>query len=168
MSVVEEPAKHDQNASFEQRLAKLADQRTQRSDEGRADWSQWPAYEAADLGLQNYWYPVQWAAEVKRSPVAITVCGENLMLQRDEHGAVFALHDRCVHRGVKLSEGKEEFPGTVTCPYHAWTYRLSDGEMVAAITDGPDSPMCGQARVRTYPTAVRASSDRRTAAPGVD
>ena len=29
-----------------------------------------------------------------------------------------ALHDRCPHRGVPLSLGKEEFPGTVTCAYH--------------------------------------------------
>ena len=27
------------------------------------------------------------------------------------------------------------------------------GELVAVITDGPDSPMCGKAAVRTYPTA---------------
>ena len=37
---------------------------------------------------------------------------------------VHALPDRCPHRGVPLSLGKEEFPGTVTCPYHGWTYRL--------------------------------------------
>ena len=120
---------------------------------GRIDWTSWPAYDAAASGLRTYWYPVQWSAEVGRKPVAVRVCGENLMLQRDEHGTVFALNDRCPHRGVPLSLGKEEFPGTVTCPYHAWTYRLSDGELVAIITDGPDSPMCGKVKVQTYPTA---------------
>ena len=25
---------------------------------GRADWSAWPAYDAAACGLENYWYPV--------------------------------------------------------------------------------------------------------------
>ena len=120
---------------------------------GRADWGQWPAYEAADEGLRDYWYPVYWGAEVGRDPVAVRVCGEDIMLQRDEHGAVHALHDRCLHRGVPLSMGIEEFPGTVTCPYHAWTFRLSDGELVAVITDGPDSPMCGKVKVNTYPTA---------------
>jgi phenylpropionate dioxygenase-like ring-hydroxylating dioxygenase large terminal subunit len=123
------------------------------SSDGRVDWSAWPAYDAAAAGLRNYWYPVQWSAEVKRSPVGVRVCGEDVMLMRDEHGVVHGLRDRCPHRGVKLSLGKEEFPGTVTCPYHAWTFRLADGELVAVITDGPDSPICGKANVQHYPTA---------------
>ena len=118
---------------------------------GRADWSSWPAYDAAASGLRNYWYPVYWSAEVGRKPVGVTVCGEKIMLQRDQHGVAHALHDRCPHRGVPLSMGVEEFPGTVTCPYHAWTYDLSTGELVAVITDGPDSPMCGKVAVETYP-----------------
>ncbi|MEM9036442.1 MAG: aromatic ring-hydroxylating dioxygenase subunit alpha [Actinomycetota bacterium] len=123
-----------------------------RGSEGRVDWTSWPTYDAAADGLREYWYPVQWSAEVGRSPVAVRVCGENVMLQRDEHGAVHALADRCPHRGVPLSLGTEEFPGTVSCPYHGWTFRLSDGELVAVITDGPDSPMCGKANVERYPT----------------
>jgi len=140
-------------AASDDRLNALKERRRARTGEGRGDWSQWPVYAAAALGLRNYWYPVQWAAEVGRSPSTVTVCGEHLMLQRDERGTVFALRDRCLHRGVPLSLGKEEFPGTITCPYHAWTYRLSDGELVAVITDGPDSPMCGKVRVQTFPAA---------------
>ncbi len=120
---------------------------------GRADWSTWPAYDTAASGLEGYWYPVLWANEVSDSPVARRVCGHDIVLQRGPSGSVHALHDRCLHRGVKLSQGTREFPGTVSCPYHGWTYRLSDGELVAVITDGPDSPMCGKAAVRTYPTA---------------
>jgi len=120
---------------------------------GRSDWSTWPAYDAAASGLEGYWYPVLWANEVSDSPVAQRVCGHDIVLQRGPSGSVHALHDRCLHRGVKLSQGTQEFPGTVSCPYHGWTYRLSDGELVAVITDGPDSPMCGKAAVRTYPTA---------------
>ncbi len=119
---------------------------------GRADWGTWPAYDAAVEGLRNYWYPVCWSAQVSRKPFGVRVCGEDIMLQRDQHGTAYGLHDRCLHRGVPLSMGTEEFPGTVTCPYHAWTYNLSDGELVAVITDGPDSPMCNKVRVRTYPT----------------
>ncbi len=119
---------------------------------GRADWSSWPAYDGAESGLENYWYPVLWSKEVEDSPLARRVCGHSIMLQRDQEGTVHALHDRCLHRGVRLSQGTREFPGTVSCPYHGWTYRLRDGELVAVITDGPDSPMCGKAAVRTYPT----------------
>lgn len=146
----------DSAAAADARVAEVMARRRRgdaaREAAGRVDWSSWPVYDAAADGLRNYWYPVEWSAEVGRHPVGVRVCAEDLVLQRDEHGTVHALHDRCPHRGVPLSLGKEEFPGTVTCAYHAWTFDLETGELVAVITDGPDSPMCGKATVRTYPT----------------
>lgn len=118
-------------------------------------WDAWPEYEAAAGGLLNYWYPVAWANQIGKKPRAVRVCGQNIVLMRSEDGLPRALHDRCPHRGVKLSQGIQEFPNTLSCPYHGWTYRLTDGEMVAAITDGPDSRMCGAVAVRTYPAAER-------------
>ena len=103
---------------------------------GRADWTSWPAYDAAANGLRNYWYPVYWSAELGRKPVGVRVFGENVVLQRGDDGKAYGLHDRCLHRGVPLSMGKEEFPNTITCPYHAWTFDLRNGELVAVITDG--------------------------------
>lgn len=118
---------------------------------GRQDWSRWPNYDAAEEGLRNYWYPVQWSSEIGRSPTKVRVCGEDIMLQRHPDGTVHALSDRCPHRGVSLSLGTEEFPGTVSCPYHGWTFDLESGTLVAVITDGPDSPICGKVKVRTHP-----------------
>lgn len=122
--------------------------------DGREDWSSWPTYEAATLGFSNWWYPVAWSNQVTERPHGVKVCGLPIVLQRDA-GRVYALYDRCQHRGVPLSLGRQEFPGTLSCPYHGWTYRLTDGELCAVITDGPDSPMCGKARVASYPTAER-------------
>lgn len=122
-----------------------------RRSAGRVDWSRWPVYDAAPSGLSNYWYPVQWSSQIGRSPTGVKVCDTALVLQRDVAGKVHALNDRCLHRGVPLSQGTEEFADHVTCPYHGWTYRLSDGELAAVITDGPDSPMCGKVAVQTYP-----------------
>ncbi|MEM9134805.1 MAG: Rieske 2Fe-2S domain-containing protein [Actinomycetota bacterium] len=130
----------------------MAKRRKVRKVVGRVDWSSWPVYDGATTGLRNYWYPVQWSTQVTRKPTAVEVCGEKLMLQRDENDVVRALHDRCPHRGVRLSQGTEEFPGTISCPYHGWTYSLETGVLVAVITDGPDSPMCGRVQVETYPT----------------
>jgi phenylpropionate dioxygenase-like ring-hydroxylating dioxygenase large terminal subunit len=78
------------------------------------------------------------------------------MLKRD-NGVVRALHDRCPHRGVPLSHpmASQEFPGTWTCCYHGWTFDLETGVLVAAITDGPESPICGKVAVRTYPVEER-------------
>jgi phenylpropionate dioxygenase-like ring-hydroxylating dioxygenase large terminal subunit len=124
---------------------------------GRRDWATWPKYEAAVLGFKNYWYPVTWSRHVKeRKPLAVTVGGENVMLIR-EKGVVRALHDRCPHRGVPLSHpmSSQEWPGTWTCCYHGWTFNLESGVLVAAITDGPESPICGKVAVRTYPVQER-------------
>lgn len=118
--------------------------------------SNYPAYDAADLGFREYWYPVAFSGGLRRTPLAATLLGEELCLVRDTDGKVYCLSDRCAHRGIPLSEGQQEFPGTVTCPYHGWTYRLSSGEVVAALTDGPDSPLCGKIRLRTYPAQERA------------
>jgi len=118
-------------------------------------WEAWPKYEAAAAGLPNFWYPVAWASEIRGKPVPLRVCGRDIVLIRSPEGAVRALQDRCPHRGVKLSQGSVQFPGTISCPYHGWTYRLSDGELVAVITDGPDSRMCGTVAVRTFATEER-------------
>ena len=63
-----------------------------------------------------------WSRRVGDRPVAVQVLGERIMLKR-ERGRVFALNDRCPHRGVPLSHpmATQEFPGTWTCCYHGWT-----------------------------------------------
>jgi phenylpropionate dioxygenase-like ring-hydroxylating dioxygenase large terminal subunit len=123
---------------------------------GRLDWSTWPKYEAAAAGFRNYWYPVAWSREVTGKPIQVTAIGETVMLIR-EKGVVRALHDRCPHRGVPLSHplATQEFPGTWTCCYHGWTFDLATGTLVAAITDGPDSPIRGKVAVQTYPVEER-------------
>lgn len=133
---------------------KVATKRSKKLDLG-GDWSHWPYYEAAESGLLDYWYPVEWDRAVKmKKPHPIRLCGKDLFLMRDENGKVRALHDRCPHRGVKISLGKQWFPGTVSCPYHGWTFDLKTGDVCAVITDGPDSKVCGHAAVQVYPTRV--------------
>lgn len=118
------------------------------------DWSSWPRYNSATYGLRNYWYPVQWANRVGRKPLPIKLLGEDIVLVR-EGEQVYALHDRCPHRGVPLSLGRRQFRGTLSCVYHGWTFALDSGDLCAVLTDGPDSPICGKLKVRTYPVAQR-------------
>jgi nitrite reductase/ring-hydroxylating ferredoxin subunit len=121
-----------------------------------AGWGAWSTYEAAELGFRDFWYPTVFAHQVGRKPVPVTVAGERIVLVRDDtDGSVKALHDRCPHRGVPLSLGRRQFPGTISCPYHGWTYDLADGKLCAVITDGPSSPICGKVGVATYPVAER-------------
>jgi phenylpropionate dioxygenase-like ring-hydroxylating dioxygenase large terminal subunit len=123
--------------------------------QGRRSWNTWPAYDAAELGLREYWYPVAWSGRLGRKAVAVKVLGEDVMLLRDADGTPHALANRCPHRGVPLSLGRQEFPGTWSCWYHGWTYDLGSGAMVACLTDGPDSPLRGKVHVKTYPVEER-------------
>lgn len=121
---------------------------------GRQDWSTWPRYQAAAAGFRGYWYPVAFGSHIGRKPKQITLLGEKIMLIRD-NGTVYALKDRCPHRGVPLSQGNQQFPGTISCPYHGWTFDLATGDLRAAITDGPQSPICGKVTQPTYDVAER-------------
>ncbi len=114
----------------------------------------WPHYDGAKAGLRNYWYPAAWSKAVQTKPVSVQLLDEPVVLLR-EHGRVYALFDQCPHRGIPLSVGRREFPGTWTCRYHGWTFDLQTGVLKAAITDGPGSPICGKVRVKTYPVEER-------------
>jgi nitrite reductase/ring-hydroxylating ferredoxin subunit len=103
---------------------------------GRQDWKSWPHYDAAGSGFRGYWYPVTWSSQITADPLPFTICGEKITLIRDG-GTAYALHNRCPHRGVPLSEGDQQFPGTISCPYHGWTFDLPTGKLAAVITDGP-------------------------------
>ena len=109
----------------------------------------WPRYDAAGLGFRNYWYPVAFSREFGKKARSVQMLGEQIMFYR-EGKRVYAFRDQCPHRGIPLSVGRQEFPGTWTCRYHGWTFELGTGELKAALTDGPDSPVCGKVSVRSY------------------
>lgn len=90
-------------------------------------------------GLREYWYPAILARKVgRRKPVGVRLLGENVVFFRDRDGKIVALQDLCAHRGTRLSGGVCHFPGTVSCPYHGWTYD-AQGKCVAVLVEGPDS-----------------------------
>ena len=55
--------------------------------------------------------------------------GVPVLLTRDKHGEVRAFLNACTHKGATLHEGcKSRKTGTISCPYHAWTFSL-DGTL---------------------------------------
>lgn len=56
--------------------------------------------------------------------------GVDIALFRTAGDRVYALLDRCPHRGGPLSQGIV-FGDAVACPLHNWTIRLSDGRAQA-------------------------------------
>ena len=124
-------------------------------DETHQAETRWPKYEAAELGLREYWYPVMHAKRLRRKKrITQTVLGDEIFFVYDQD-RYFAIHDRCPHRQVPLSLGKTVFPGHITCRYHGWTFKYETGELTAALTDGPDSPILGKVCLRTYPIEER-------------
>jgi nitrite reductase (NADH) small subunit len=62
-------------------------------------------------------------------------------------GRLFAIEDRCPHRGARLSAGVIYGGDKVACLDHGWSIRLSDG--------GVEPPERGC--VRTYPVKAEAA-----------
>ncbi|MFC4930184.1 aromatic ring-hydroxylating oxygenase subunit alpha [Massilia sp. GCM10023247] len=59
------------------------------------------------------------------------VIGENIVVLRDRDGVLRAFYNVCPHRGHQLLTGSGRARNVITCPYHAWTFKL-DGELARA------------------------------------
>jgi nitrite reductase/ring-hydroxylating ferredoxin subunit len=103
------------------------------------------------LGLKEYWYPALEASKVRNKPVGLKICGVDLVFFRGQEDEVSCLWNVCAHRGGSLMHGDCHYPGTISCPYHGWTYD-GDGNLLAVLPEGPDSKMPGRVRARKYPT----------------
>jgi nitrite reductase (NADH) small subunit/3-phenylpropionate/trans-cinnamate dioxygenase ferredoxin subunit len=64
--------------------------------------------------------------ELKEGEGKTVVVGDKLVAVFLCGGRYFAIDDVCPHMGASLSGGLVE-NGAVTCPWHAWRFRLSDG-----------------------------------------
>ena len=107
-------------------------------------------------GLREYWYPALLAREVgRRKPASRKMLGEIVVFFRGKEGRIAAIADACPHRGAALSLGETHFEGTVSCPYHGWTFD-ERGECLASLGEGPGSRIAGapSSRARTYASVV--------------
>jgi nitrite reductase (NADH) small subunit len=68
--------------------------------------------------------------------------GGDIAIFRTADDEVFALHDKCPHKGGPLSQGIVHGK-RVTCPLHGWNIGLDDGKAVA-----PDVGGCARCEVK--------------------
>ena len=77
------------------------------------------------------WVCVSHASEVANKNTYITreLIGENLIIVRGRDDVLRGFYNVCPHRGHQLlSEDNGKIRGAITCPYHAWAFKL-DGEL---------------------------------------
>ena len=73
--------------------------------------------------------------------------GDKLVAVFNLGGGVYqAINDLCPHMGASLADGPLE-DGMVTCPWHAWRFRTSDGTW------------CDNPRIKTEAYEVRVEGD---------
>lgn len=108
-------------------------------------------YVEAKFGFRNHWYPALFSNEIGEGEVVpIELLGEKIILRRID-GKLFGLRDFCVHRGVQLSKKVECYTkNTITCWYHGFTYRFSDGVLDSILGVG-ESAVIGNRKIKTYP-----------------
>jgi nitrite reductase (NADH) small subunit len=92
--------------------------------------------------------------------------GGNIAIFRNADDCVFALLDRCPHKGGPLSQGIV-FGERVACPLHNWSIGLSDG-MAAAPDEGCTTTFAVRVDAgRIYLDALEVRTPGGTVAPDV-
>ena len=103
--------------------------------------------EPADSGSQ--WLRVCGLDDLPCASVKIIALADlNIAVFRLVDGRMFAVEDRCPHRGARLSAGLVYDGDKVACLDHGWGIRLTDGRVEA-----PE-----QGCVRTFPVKLEDGS----------
>ncbi len=98
----------------------------------------------------NNWYAACVADDLADTPRRLRILGAELVLFRDDSGAVRCLSDVCVHRGASLSIGQCR-NGGIECPQHGWQFNSAGRcTLIPAGTKTPTEPP-KRARVPAYP-----------------
>ncbi|HLY66692.1 MAG TPA: Rieske 2Fe-2S domain-containing protein [Chloroflexota bacterium] len=126
-------------------------QKAFRSARSAPSFRAWQPYLDAALGFRNHWYPAFFGAELAEGECrGQQLLGEPILFKR-AGGSVYALPDRCAHRGTPFSVRPECYTrNTITCWYHGFTYDVRDGRLVAVVTD-PESALIGKLSLKSYP-----------------
>jgi len=86
----------------------------------------------------EHWHPILLSAELKAKPKMVRLHDKEIVLFRNESGAVGAMEDKCPHRRMRLSLGRIEGERLV-CAYHGWSYS-TDGR--GRSPGNPDLEIC--------------------------
>lgn len=105
--------------------------------------------------LRRYWQPAALSDELAgpRPVVPVTLLGEQLVLFRDNDGALGLIGRHCPHRGADLCYGRREDNG-LRCPFHGWHFDRT-GQCVEQPGEPEGSRMHEQIRTAAYPVVEK-------------
>ena len=111
----------------------------------------WAKWLEAELGFRNHWYPTQASRNIREGESKlVTLLGENILYLRRK-GKLYAIEDRCAHRGTRFSQRPLHYTDdTITCWHHTFTFNLDDGR-IRCVLNHPNSTMCGTKGIKSYP-----------------
>ena|ERR1700694_5190258 len=72
--------------------------------------------------------PVARVGDIAPGTAATVLVGDREVALFNIDGTYHAIDNTCPHQGGPLADGFIE-GDTVTCPWHAWCFRLTDGKM---------------------------------------
>lgn len=102
------------------------------------------------MELFDSWFAVALASALPEDrPLPVTLFSRSYALWRGGADQVFAVHDRCPHKGASLAAGRVA-EGQLRCGYHGWCFD-GDGHCQRIPANGPDQPLPQRARVGSVP-----------------
>jgi phenylpropionate dioxygenase-like ring-hydroxylating dioxygenase large terminal subunit len=124
--------------------------------------------------FRRFWHPVCYSDELRDLPVRVKILDEELVVFRDQSGAVGLLELHCPHRGTSLEYGLIAERG-IRCCYHAWLFDV-DGTILETPGEPADSTLKDKLCHGAYPTheahglvfAYMGPPDRKPAFPTYD
>ena len=103
--------------------------------------------------MRRFWQPICFSDELRDLPRRVKILGEELVVFRDQSGAVGLLELHCPHRGTSLEFGLIDAKG-IRCCYHGWLF-AADG----TILETPGEPAESTLRERLYHGAYPTHED---------
>lgn len=111
----------------------------------------WAKWLEAELGFRNHWYPTEASRNIPdNGHKMIKLLGEDILFLR-RAGQLYAIEDRCCHRGTRFSIRPICYTDdTITCWHHAFTFNLDDGRIRTLLND-QNSSLIGRKGIKAYP-----------------
>src|SRR5215510_14986363 len=100
--------------------------------------------------LRRFWQPIITSEELHDLPRRLRIMGEDLVVFRDQSGAVGLLELHCPHRGTSLEFGLVSAKG-IRCCYHGWLFDV-DGTILETPGEPAESTLKDRLCHGAYPT----------------